>query len=730
MSEAPRELKILSLRLLHGANYFSWEPVVWMRLDLGGFDEVFTHEIEGFGPLMQAAMPSLYDHHCSPGVAGGFLQRVAEGTLLGHVVEHVAIELQQLAGITVNFGKTRATGMPRLYNVLFEFLDDQAGLLAAEASVALINGWTRGEQGDVAAVIARLQQIRDERLLGPSTQALVDAATLRAIPWMRLDGENFVQLGTGCFQRRVRATLTSRTALIAYETALDKALSLQFLQDASVPVPRQIVSQDVAELVKYFHLFGGNVTVKPRQGALGRGVTSHVTDEAALSVAIEAARQIHADVILQPTLQGHNFRLLTIDTKMVAAVRLDPPMIAGDGASTIDKLVAELNQDPRRHIGDRGSLSRVTLDETSRRLLAAQGYAPGDILPAGMRIKLQMSGAMKLGGSAFDVTDKVHPETRALAERAARIIGLDVVGIDIIAEDIAQPLPPQGGAVIELGAAPDFRPHLFPTEGKSRPVAVHLIDSLFPAGKPDHARTISITGGDGATLAVEWLTACLKLRGHRVAHASKLGLFTPDTQLTQSDATGPEQARIALRDPDADHVVLETELAGILRGGLGYGLADIGVVLNFAPWTGRSDEVRLDHIEDQAYARAVVAEQVRKDGVAVLNADQYFVSEVRQRLQCKAIWFSRHPANRTVRSALRRGGEAIVIDKGLILLLSGRRAVTPLAPLESLLQGPAGTGPSSQIDIVLALSAILRWIGVPADEISATLITARQGQAL
>jgi cyanophycin synthetase len=712
-----RGLVIDSLRLLYGANYFSWEPVVWMRLDLGPYDEVFSNEIKGFPAALKAALPSLYDHHCSPGVPGGFLQRVEEGTLMGHIIEHVAIELQQLAGISVNFGKTRATETQGVYNVLFEFVDEKAGLFAARAAVDLVGSLLAGRPYPVTEAVAELLRIREDRLLGPSTQALVDAAERRAIPWMRLDDKNLVQLGTGRFQRRIRATLTSRTGLIAFETALDKFLSLSLLADAAIPVPEQICSLDDETLLTFFRKLGTPVTVKPRQGALGKGVTNGITDENSLARAIAAARAVHDEVLVQVTAPGHGFRLLVLDGELVAAARLDPAFVTGDGSSSIASLVETLNRDPRRAVGDKGTLSLAQFDETSQRILAASGLNQDSVLPAGKTCMLQVSGSMKLGGMAHDVTDHVHPETKLLVERAARIVGLDAAGIDIVAVDIAEPLGPQKGVVIEIGAAPDFRPHLSPTEGKRHEVAERMIAGLFPPGEPDHALIISVAGGAGASEAVHWLAGCLDQGERKLSLSTSCGLFSGGRQLTPADASQPEFARIALRDPDADHILLETALSGILRGGLGYRLADLAIILNFVPAALKSAEVRLDHPEDQAYAQSVVAEQVRPDGVAILNADQHLVSEVRPRLQCPALWFSRDELNRTVRSSLRRDERAVILKGGMVVLASGKRPELTLFDIGGFLPSDADWW----VDVVLAVTAALIALEVPTDEIATLL---------
>lgn len=461
----PGPLVVQEIKTLHGANYFSWDPAIVVRLDLGEYDEVFTNQIPGFLERLRAALPTLYEHHCSPGVPGGFLQRVAEGTLLGHVVEHVAIELQQRAGMDVSFGKTRATRSPGVYNVLFQFLDDVAGEYAGKAAVNLINALLTQRGFAIDAVIRELVEIRERRLLGPSTQAIVDEARARGIPYLRLDRYNLVQIGTGRYQKRIRATVTSDTNLIAVEIAADKSLSALMLRDAAIPVPETMSTDRMEEALAFHARLGTPVAVKPQHGVLGQGVSLAVADQIGMRAAFEWAQCWDRTVLVQSMLAGDNYRILVIDFRFVAAVRLQAPIVVGDGKHSIAELVAALNNDPRRDIGDKGLLTRVELDELSTRCLAMRGFEPEAVPAAGEALPLKVSGNLKLGGEAEDVTDTVHPWNRYLAERTCRIVGLNVAGVDVIAPDLGTPLSENGGAVIEVGAAPDFRPHLRPTRG-------------------------------------------------------------------------------------------------------------------------------------------------------------------------------------------------------------------------------------------------------------------------
>ncbi len=655
----PGPLKVLSLNAMHGANYFSAGPVVVLRLDLGEYDEVFTDSIPGFAEKLKTALPSLASHHCSVGEPEGFFTRVRQGTLLGHVTEHVAIELQTLAGMDVSYGKTRSTTVPGVYNVVYRFFDELAGIYAGKAAVSLVNSLLLGRGFDVGRAVASLVQIREIRMLGPSTAAIVAEAESRGIPWLRLDEYNLVQLGTGKHQKRIRATITSDTGYLGVDAADDKILAMMLLRDAGIPVPETRAVDNAEEAVEFFRRLGRPVAVKPLEGSLGRGVTLGAGDEKSVRRGFEWAARLGGKVILQPFLPGFTYRLLVIGHRMVAAVRQRPPEIVGDGVRTISELVEQLNRSPDRQVGDKAKLTKVEIDEITLRILEEGGLTLGSVLPPGRRLALKNSGSLRLGGEAADVTDQVHDDNRFLAERASRVIGLDVAGIDMVAEDIGKPLFDEG-AVIEVNAAPDFRMHLQPSSGRPRQVAAPFLDLLFPDKAGTRIPIISVTGTLGKTTAVNLISHCLRLARLQVGMTSTEGLYISGRRLMSTDCTFPQHVALVLKDPTIDCAVLETSREGILRRGLGYQWADVGVVLNMHDDHVGSDDIR--HIEDLAYAKAVVAEQVYPQGRAVLNADNELVMNMAERVKSRLLLFSRNPDNPRLRSHILKGGEAVVLS--------------------------------------------------------------------
>ena len=717
----PGPLAVRGIRVMHGANYFSGGPVLVFRLDLGAYDEVFTHQIPGFHQRLKRLLPSLVEHHCSPGVRGGFLRRVREGTLLGHVTEHVAIELQTLAGMDVAYGKTRSTTEPGVYNVVFRYFDELAGLYAGKAAVNLVNAVVEEETFRVEAALQALVEIRERRMLGPSTQAIVDEAARRGIPALRLDAYNLVQLGTGRHHKWVRATITSDTSALAVDTAGDKHLTWRILTDAGVPVPETLLTADLGEVLAFWRTLGAPLVLKPRQGAAGRGVSLDLDDEARLARAFQRAGAHGEQVLAQRQATGRTFRLLVVDYRLEAAAELEPPRVVGDGVHTLHELVERLNDDPRRGVGDKALLTRVELDELTAVLLEDHGLSPSSVLPEGETLALKVSGSLRLGGSAVDVTDRVHPMNRFLAERAARVIGLNVAGVDVVAGDIGRSILDSGGVVVEVNAAPDFRPHLRPTGGEPRDVARPLVGMLFPNGARARVPVFSVTGTLGKTTTVRLLAHCLREAGFVTGVTCTEGLYVADRRLQRGDMTYPEQVGLVLKDPTIDCAVLETSREGILRRGLGYELADVGVVLNLHDDHVGDDDITL--LEDLAYAKSVVAEQVYPDGYAVLNADQALVLEMEERVAGRLALFSADPANPRLREHCDGGGLAAVLDRGQVVLLAGR-ARLEVAPLEDL---PLSLGGKARcnLDNLLAAAVALFAHGLPLELIRGGLETFR-----
>jgi len=715
LDEGP--LKALGIKVLGGPNYFSAGPVIALRLDLGCFDEVFTSSIHGFLERLKSLVPSLEEHHCSVGQPGGFLQRVAEGTLLGHVTEHVAIELQTLAGMDAGYGKTRSTATQGVYNVIFRFLDEEVGLYTAHAALNLVNAILEGRPFDVEPVLEDLVHIREERLLGPSTAAVVARAEARGIPWYRLDRYNLVQLGTGRYQKRIRATITSDTSVLAVETADDKFLTNRMLAEAGVPVPPALRTADPAVAEAFRQELGVPLAVKPCTGHLGRGITLGVDSPGAVNEAISCALGFDDAVVVQPMVAGESYRLLVIGGRFVAAARLVPPSVTGDGVLTVAQLVEALNRDPLRGVGDKSTLSLVEIDEEAIRLLALRGLDPGSVLPAGESCQLKVSGNLRLGGASHDVTDTVHPVNRMLAERAARALGLDAAGVDVLAPSLEHSILDSGGVVIEVGAAPDFRMHLNPLSGTPRDVVDPFVDMLFPPGHHSRVPVVAVTGTDGKTTTVDLVNHCLANTGYRVGRATSRGLMVGEEVLIRGEMTGFESAAMTLRDPTVDCTLLEIPLETILDRGLGYRFADIAVVLNIRDEGKLYDEAPI--MEDIAYAHSVVAEQVHKDGWTVLNADDDLILEMRQRLYSTPVLFSRDPENAAMAGHAAEGGRAVTVENGSVVVID-RGERTELAVLDevALLGGEVG---GTQFDVVLAGSAALYCFGASLDRIRETL---------
>lgn len=664
LQEGP--LQVRNIQVMHGANYFSAGPIVKIRLDLGKYNEVYSNLIPGFPEKLEKILPSLTSHFCSVGKEGGFLLRVNEGTLLGHVIEHVSIELQTLAGMNAGYGKTRSTLEEGVYNIIFRYLDEVAGVYAGKAAVNLVNSLLTDTAFEVQPIVDALIDIREKRLFGPSTQAIVNEAEKRKIPTLRLDAYNLVQLGTGKYHKRIRATITSDTSLIAVETADNKYLTNLMLSDAGIPVPETLRTDKIDEAVAFFEKFQKPVVLKPCEGYLGKNLAVNLKNKNEVMAAFLNAKEFDENVLIQPFVEGKSYRLLVIGYKFVAASELTPPCITGNGKNTIKELIAFLNEDPQRQPGDKGKLTTVEFDEITENLISEKGYTRETVLPKGKQLALKISGNMRLGGSAKDVTELIHPFNIFLAERAAKVIGLNVAGVDFICNDISKPITENGGVIIEVNAAPDFRMHLNPTIGNCRNVAANVLDILFPENIKTRVPIFSITGTAGKTMMVSLLNYCLTREGHVTGVTTTDGLYIGGKCLMKGDMTYSEHVNLVLKDPTIDCAILETAREGILRRGLGYKFADFGVVLNMYDDHVGADDIK--YVDDLAYAKSVVAEEVYESGYTVLNADSTLVLEMRSRLYSKAILFSKYNDNAEVQAHILKGGMAVYISEGAVFL--------------------------------------------------------------
>jgi len=637
-------LSIVETRVLRGPNYWAREPVIRMVVDLGVLEEFPSNKIPGFTDALVGLLPSLEDHACSLGRRGGFITRLRDGTWAGHIAEHIALELQNLAGTDVRHGKTRGTGEAGRYNVIYEFREENVGIEAGKIAVALVNHLVAPSDPSVAidfmAELERLIRLAERQAFGPSTQAILDEAASRDIPYIRLDRFSLVQLGLGVHQQRIRATMTSRTSGIAVDVASDKALTNRLLDSAGLPVPRSAVVRTEDEAVAAATRLGFPCVVKPLDGNHGRGVNLDLRDEAAVRAAFHAAlaESRSGDLVVETYVAGNDYRCLVIGGAVAAIAQRVPASVTADGTHTVRELVDIANQDPRRGIGHEKVLTRIRLDEAAEALVRAQGFGLDDRPPEGTWIKLALTGNMSTGGTSIDRTIEAHPDNVEIAETAAQVIGLDVAGIDFICPDIATPVRETGGAIVEVNAAPGFRMHTHPTEGEPQYVARPVIDGLFPPGTPSRIPIVAVTGTNGKTTTVRMIAHILKLMGRRVGMTSTDGIVIDGRLTKKGDMSGPRSAQMVLQNPRVDTAVFEVARGGILREGLGYDRNDVAVVTNVS-----GDHLGLggiDSLGQLANVKGVIVEAVPRSGTAVLNADDPYVYRMGRHCAGRVVLFS------------------------------------------------------------------------------------------
>ncbi len=666
-------MRILKIQTLRGPNYWSIrrQKLIVMRLDLEELAEKPSNQIPGFYEGLVEALPSLEEHFCSPGCRGGFLMRVREGTMMGHIVEHVALELQELAGMLVGFGRTRETATPGVYQVVIEYLDEQAGRYAARAAVRLCQSIVERGNYSQKELEQDLQDLKDlyrDAALGPSTETIVKEAEAKGIPWMSLGARFLIQLGYGVHQKRMQATMSSHTSILGVELACDKEGTKRILADAGVPVPRGTVINYLDELKDAIQDVGGYpIVIKPLDGNHGRGVTIDIRAWEEAESAYDAAKEVSGSIIVERYYAGRDHRVLVVDSKVVAVAERVPAHVVGDGVSTIEQLLEKTNQDPNRGEGHDKVLTRIEVDRTSYQLLERQGYTLQSVLPRSEVFYLRATANLSTGGIAVDRTDDIHPENFWLAQRVAKIIGLDIAGIDIVTPDISRPLREVDGVIVEVNAAPGFRMHVSPSRGIPRNVAEAVLDMLFPPEKPSRIPILAVTGTNGKTTTTRLLAHIFKQTGQTVGYTTTDGSYIGDHMVEPGDNTGPQSAQLILQDPTVEVAVLESARGGILRSGLAFDASNVGVVLNIAAdHLGIGD---IETIEQMAKVKSVVAEAVLPNGYAVLNADDPLVAAIAQRLKCQVAYFTMNPENQIVRDHTQQGGLAAVYENGYLSIL-------------------------------------------------------------
>ncbi|WP_297797186.1 cyanophycin synthetase [uncultured Eudoraea sp.] len=665
-------MKIREINAMRGPNFWSIRrhKLIVMVLDLEEMEELPTNKIDGFADRIREMFPSMYSHRCSEGCEGGFFMRVDEGTWMGHVIEHIALEIQTLADMDTGFGRTRGYGEKGVYNVVFSYIEESVGRYAAKAAVRICEALIAAEPYDMEDDIQRMRELRESERLGPSTGSIVQEAQSRGIPWIRLNKYSLVQLGYGANQKRIQATVTSETSSIGVELACDKEDTKYLLEQAEVEVPRGDIISRESSLEDACHYVGYPLVIKPIDGNHGRGITVDINSYEDALEAFKVAKEVSRRVIVEKYITGEDYRLLVINHNFVAAAKRTPANVVGDGKSTIQELVEEVNKDPRRGYGHEKVLTAITINDLTKTIIADAGYTVDSVLKDGERLILKDTANLSTGGTAEDVTDIIHPANVSMAERISKIIDLDICGIDVMTSDISQPLSDTGGAVLEVNAGPGFRMHLAPTTGLPRNVAAPVVDKLFPQkGDTGRIPIIAITGTNGKTTTSRLIAHIAKMHGQRVGYTTSDGVYIQNRMLMKGDCTGPASAEFVLKDPTVNFAVLECARGGLLRAGLGFKKCDVAIVTNVS-----ADHLGLKGIhtiEKLARVKAVIPETVLPDGYAILNADDDLVYEMRRNINCNLALFSMDENNPRIQALQRIGGITAIYENGYVTLCRG-----------------------------------------------------------
>ncbi|HEY8599602.1 MAG TPA: cyanophycin synthetase, partial [Thermomicrobiales bacterium] len=669
-------MEILETQIYRGANLWAPVPAIRFLLDIGELEERPTNTLPGFYEQLTTTLPGMIEHRCSVGRRGGFFERVKDGTWMGHVLEHTALELQTLAGQHIGYGKARTAydpqGEPRhgIYHVVFEYEQEEVGLAAGHLAKRLLESFIWPERDpdfDYRDELHRLIRLAERKAYGPSTRALVEEAKRRDIPIQRLDeNRSLVQLGHGMYQRRIWATVTSATGDVAVDIAANKELTSRLLRNVGIPVPDSRTVDDEDEAARAARRIGYPVVLKPLDGNHGRGVGINLADEAVVRAHYPIARDASrgGTVIVESYITGKDYRVLVVGGRVVAVAERVPAHVVGDGTHTLRELVEIANADPRRGVGHEKVLTRINFDAGAAALATQQGYGPDDVVPADVWVQLALTGNMSTGGTSIDRTDEIHPDNWAIAAQAAQVIGLDVAGIDFLTPDITRSVKEIGGAICEVNAGPGFRMHTHPTEGLPRDVARPVLDLIFPSGASGRIPIVAVTGTNGKTTTSRMVAHILAASGRKVGLTTTEGIEIDGIRIASGDMSGPGSARMVLQNPSIDAAVLETARGGLLRSGLGYDRADVAIVTNVA-----EDHMGLKGIhtiDDLAKVKAVVAASTGRNGVVVLNGDDERVTRMARDAHGRVVYFTLAPGGPesvpTVARHLRNGGTALGVQ--------------------------------------------------------------------
>ena len=705
-------MEILSVKVLRGPNQWASFPCLEAWVDLGRLEDFPSHTLPGFNERITAWLPTMIEHRCSIGERGGFFERLRTGTWMGHVLEHVTLELQTLAGTPVGYGRAREAKTRGVYKVVIEYKEERFAIECLHAAHRLIMAAIEDAPYDVTGEVKRLRQVLLDVQLGPSTRSIVEAAIGRGIPTQRLTSGSLVRLGQGARQRRICAAETDRTGAVAETIAQDKELTRTLLAESGIPVPEGRPVDDAADAWAVAQDIGAPVVVKPRYGNQGRGVSVNLVTRDELERAWILANEIDSSVVVERFVSGGDYRILVVGGRMVAAARRHPPTVLGDGVSTVRELMDRINEDPRRCGDHATSLSPMMIDEVAVAVLREQGLTDHSVPEAGRSVLLRRNANLSTGGSAEDVTDLVHPDVAARAIEAAKVVGLDVAGIDLVTDDVTRSLESQRGVIIEVNAAPGLRMHLEPTVGTPRNVGAAIVDSLFGPGDDGRIPTAAVTGTNGKTTVVRLISHLASTGGATVGMTCTEGVWVGGRQIDAGDCSGPKSARRVLANPAVTTAVFEAARGGILREGCGFDCCDVAVVTNIA----EGDHLgiaEIDTPEQIAWVKGAIVAAVRPSGAAVLNAADPLVVAMKKWCKGQVVYFDANPANPVVVEHLAQGGLAATVRDGWIVLCDGPRE-TRLAHLDRVPLVHRGLV-DFQVENVLASAAAAWRLGVPLE---------------